>query len=161
MASSSARPCGAPPKKGVAMRNHLRSLLLVAVATGATATSISPATADLMFMGLGTLPDTTHSSASAVSADGEVVVGQASPPNGPNQAFIWTRVGGMVGLGDQLGVTGSAAYAVSADGSVIVGAPGFRWTQSGGIVWFGGVASGVSADGSVVVGSTNGEPFRW
>lgn len=73
----------------------------------------------------------------------------------------------------------SLAYGVSSDGSVVVGESfssyqeAFRWTELGGMVGLGdlatgsnmSVARGVSADGSVVVGvsSTSGgdRPFRW
>ena len=149
----------------------------------------SPAFADLAtFQGLGHLPGgfVSASGASAVSADGSVVVGYSYSGSG-QEAFRWTQSAGMVGMGD-LGGGGfqSAARDVSADGSVVVGygssASGpeaFRWTQAGGMVGLGDLpggppsfyssfysrAHGVSADGSVVVGQGAGvsglEAFRW
>jgi len=94
-----------------------------------------------MFRGLGFLPGQSESYATAVSADGCVVVGTApymkamtddlkpggdySLPvtSGPDlyQAFRWTQGGGMVGLGFIPGMNDSRGVAVSADGSVVVG----------------------------------------
>jgi probable HAF family extracellular repeat protein len=78
---------------------------------------------------LGSLPGgdfECQSFATAVSADGSVVVGFASSDNSPyrfdGEAFRWTESTGMVALGDLPGGEfQSAAYGVSADGSVIVG----------------------------------------
>jgi probable HAF family extracellular repeat protein len=138
-----------------------------------------------LFMGLGDLPGGTFSSyATAVSADGSVVVGLGSSTPG-GQAFRWTQTGGMIGLGDLPGGNfHSVANGVSDDGTVVVGSsnnflecggvgpcryrPGaFRWTQAGGMTLLGTYgtiagASDASADGSVVVGGTryNGG-FRW
>jgi probable HAF family extracellular repeat protein len=142
------------------------------------------------FMGLGDLSGGPFNSyATAVSADGKVVVGRSAirdqiltlPPIPPGyQAFRWSPAGGMAGLGYLPGGDQSAAMGVSADGTVVVGASetsdgneGFRWTQDGGMVGLGYLASadyfsvayGVSADGTAVVGSSdsgNGsEAFRW
>lgn len=134
------------------------------------------------FQGLGDLPGGTfNSAASAVSADGSVVVGASYSSNGL-EAFRWSSSTGMVGIGDfPGGGFSSVAYGVSADGTVIVGTgeggeyPGneipFRWTAAG-MVSIGdttggatpGFAYGVSADGSVVVGrdrNVNDVAFRW
>ncbi|MGE0536392.1 MAG: PEP-CTERM sorting domain-containing protein [Pirellulales bacterium] len=123
------------------------------------------------FQGLGDLPGGTFLSlANAVSADGNVVVGQSRSASGL-EAFRWTSGGGMLGLGDLPGGTfQSAAQGVSADGSVVVGegwklagSEAFRWTSGGGMVGLGDLPSSavaVSADGSVVVGSSS-EAFRW
>ncbi len=129
------------------------------------------------FQGLGYLPGGSFSSsASAVSSDGPVVVGDAG-----YQAFRWSSGGGMVGLGMLPGDFHSRAHGVSSDGSVVVGnssggfEKAFRWTSGGGMVDLGylpggnwrSAASGVSSDGSVVVGfsdSASGfaaEAFRW
>lgn len=120
---------------------------------------------------LGTL-GTGYSTASAVSADGRVVVGNVG-----NHAFRWTVSDGMVDLG-----AGTArAVGVSADGSVVIGdafsnngvRSAFRWTQNGGITNLDTLGSrdsytvGLSADGSVVIGDSitqNGSvyhAFRW
>ncbi|GCL47825.1 PEP-CTERM sorting domain-containing protein [Microcystis aeruginosa] len=132
------------------------------------------------FQGLGFLPGGSFSTASGVSADGSVVVGESSSANG-REAFRWTQATGMVGLGDLPGgFFNSQPFGVSGDGSVVVGESSsangfeaFRWTQGTGMVGlgdfpgggFGSIARGVSADGSVVVGygfSANGqEAFRW
>lgn len=133
-----------------------------------------------VMVGLGYLPGDGFGSsswASGVSADGSVVVGDAS--NGSyTQAFRWTG-GMMTGLGDLSGsVFGSSASGVSADGSVVVGmarnvfaSEAFRWT-GGVMVGLGylpggssSFANAVSADGLVVVGGSSstlgGQAFRW
>lgn len=114
------------------------------------------------------------SAASAVSADGSVVVGfwGGYAPIETQRPFRWTAEGGMVDLGG-LGT----AHDVSADGSVIVGQryvaskgyEAFRWTEEGGMVGLGGhvpgafdsKAFGVSEDGSLVVGSSDWSAFLW
>lgn len=106
---------------------------------------------------------TFETSASAVSADGSVVVGQsvASTLEG-GRAFRWTTNGGF----EQLTDSRSFANGISADGTTIIGSIGehgstraFRWTEAGGLVELGmldGEASAdaydVSADGAVIVG---------
>jgi probable HAF family extracellular repeat protein len=92
--------------------------------------------------GLGDLPGGAfQSSATAISASGEVIVGYSQSASG-GEAFRWEAVSGMQGLGDLPGgVFGSGAYAVSADGSVIVGAghsdapdnEAFIWTEAEGM----------------------------
>jgi probable HAF family extracellular repeat protein len=159
------------------MRSNLCAFLAVLLSFSA---SVSAAT----LTPLGDLPGGDFRSvATGVSADGSTVVGYSGLGAG-QQAFRWTRGGGMVGLGDLPGGTfESSAKAVSADGSVVVGwgtwgASGlgreaFRWTSGGGMVGLGDLpggvfyseAGGVSADGSVVVGtgrSASGyEAYRW
>lgn len=137
----------------------------------------------MTFTPLGFLPDSFYSDATAVSADGSVVVGFNRKNNGDGEAYRWTQGTGMVGLGDFAGGSFySTATGVSADGSLVVGYGStisgfgdrpFRWTQATGLValpldpnWsFSRFASGVSADGAVVAGyrfSANGpEGFRW
>ncbi len=87
------------------------------------------------FVDLGDLPGGRGLSvATAVSADGSVVVGYSDSAFG-QQAFRWTLAGGMAGLGDLPdGTFLSTARGVSADGAVVVGdsaaADGqyaFRW----------------------------------
>ncbi len=73
---------------------------------------------------LGTLPQGNFSSANAISADGSVVVGQATNPgiSQPDQAFRWTAGTGIVSLGDLPNIdSNSIAFDVSGDGSIIVG----------------------------------------
>jgi probable HAF family extracellular repeat protein len=105
-------------------------------------------------------------SASDVSADGSVVVGQVG-----SQAFRWTHETGIVGLGDfPRGPFYSLANAVSADGSIVVGRgatdfctrgcrnifPPFRWTQASGMTRVNmGTAIDISGDGSVIVGGSS------
>jgi probable HAF family extracellular repeat protein len=118
------------------------------------------------------------SSATAVSADGSVIVGRATSEAGiiNGEAFRWTADDGMVGLGDLPGGSFiSAAFDMSDDGAVVVGQgttinglQAFRWTAASGMVGLGGSALtgyGVSADGSVIVGqasSTIGsQAFYW
>jgi probable HAF family extracellular repeat protein len=74
------------------------------------------------FQGLGGLHLTVQSSgATAVNADGSVVVGQSLSASG-DEAFLWTESGGMQGLGDLSGGPfASSAAGVSDDGLVVVG----------------------------------------
>lgn len=123
---------------------------------------------------LGKLSGDLYSTAKAVSADGNTVVGQSLANFVQGQAYRWTQAGGMVGLGQLGGSTSSEATGVSADGNVVVGNASsnagnrvFRWTQAGSMVDLGvlGNARGssnpaVSADGNVVVGASLGA-FRW
>jgi uncharacterized membrane protein len=76
--------------------------------------------------GLGLLPDAVYGTASAMTGDGSVVVGNCiyslTPPL-PEEAFRWTAARGMEALGDLPGgMLHSYAADVSADGSIIVGA---------------------------------------
>jgi probable HAF family extracellular repeat protein len=130
------------------------------------------------------LPGTTQGDASAVSGDGNVVVGISDD----RRAFRWTPSSGTVALDIPPGKVGSRANDVSADGSVVVGivvesgAPeAFRWTASGDMSGLGFLAPpppgisvavseafGVSPDGSAIVGWSTaglvldfGEAFRW
>ncbi len=122
-------------------------------------------------LGLGDLPGGSFSSvATAVSADGSVVVGRGNSSFG-DEAFRWTQAGGMVGLGDLPGgIFFSGATAVSADGSVIIGISGgaFIWDVTHGIRslkdvlvndygldltgWVLYAAMDISADGRTIVG---------
>ncbi|NBF11410.1 autotransporter domain-containing protein [Pseudomonas sp. Fl4BN1] len=125
--------------------------------------------------------------ASAVSADGSTVVGQADTEDSNSRAFRWnSALGAMQDLGtlrnDNRGWSGASA--VSADGSTVVGLAdtedgpirAFRWNSALGAMqdlgtlrndnrgWSG--ASAVSADGSTVVGGAdtedgNSRAFRW
>ena len=126
-------------------------------------------------VGLGDLPGGKFkSAASAVSADGSVVVGWSNSASG-REAIRWTREDGIVGLGDLPGgMFKSWATAVSADGLVVVGGSGptnggraFVWTPASGmrnfkdvlendfgldVPWWPKRAYGISADGATIVG---------
>jgi len=141
---------------------------------------ISPSNA-ASFQGLVHLTGGSCSEATAVSADGSVVVGTSCTASGV-QAFRWTATGGIVGVPIPEGLIKSWATDVSADGnfvvgygrkndSVLYGYEGFRWYVSGNIdrIAAPGVnitAVGISGDGSIVVGTSWGtgieeEAFRW
>lgn len=133
-------------------------------------------------VGLGFLPGHQGSSATAISADGAVIVGASG--HATEEAFRWTELNGMMGLGFLPGDNRSVANAVNGDGSVVVGYSSngggdnraFYWTTSDSMrsladvltaagVNLGGweltFAMGVSADGSIVVGngvSPDGDP---
>ena len=137
------------------------------------------------FRGLRSLPgDVQPLAATAISADGRVVVGYGNSPRGV-EAFRWQVGGSTEPLGDLGGgVFRSEANAVSADGSVIVGVANyepttsageaFRWTADSGMVGLGFIqgtdsrnscAFGISDDG-VIVGTNfdvygRSRAFRW
>lgn len=135
----------------------------------------------LFFGGLGYLPggSSPSSRASAVSADGSVIVGASTSANSGEEGFRWTMATGMVGLGFLPGGTYSAANFVSDDGQVIVGTVGFandpsrqagafRWTEATGMTDLGVLpgavitwAQAMSRDGRFVVGRSGAEAFRW
>ncbi len=133
-----------------------------------------------VFTGLGDLPGgNVFSRAFGVSSDGQTVVGESEIDGRRNEAFRWTKSGGMQGLGQLSGAYfDTVAYAVSSDGKTVVGRgnrgsglEAFRWTESGGMQGLGYLvvggdpyseAYGVSADGKAVVGYTGiSEAFRW
>ncbi|RIK71970.1 MAG: PEP-CTERM sorting domain-containing protein [Planctomycetota bacterium] len=145
-------------------------------------------TPDEGMVSLGRLEGHSGSLASAVSADGSVVVGTSLLGASSGEPFRWASTTGMQPLDTRSigNFVGGDASAVSADGSVVVGAnhngfffggprPAFRWTAEG-TVDLGDLPGGdavaraedVSADGSVIVGwSSTGvsslytEAFRW
>jgi probable HAF family extracellular repeat protein len=159
-----------------------KSLLLVFVSVVAFVTA-TPATSrpQCFFQGLGFLPGGRASDATGVSANGRVVVGEATGATGSSQAFRWTAASGMVGLGFLPEASDSFANGVNADGTVVVGfdinhpppppssSQAFRWTAASGMVGLGflpggiqrSAANGVNADGTVVVGRSDGQAFRW
>lgn len=118
--------------------------------------------------------------ASAVSADGSVIVGTLTRPTDQypgamEEAFRWTKEAGPQSLGDlpEGDNSGDAlaerllrATGVSADGSVIVGhdlkhGEAFRWSKGGGMRGLGRLPGGeqswafaVSADGVTIVGAS-------
>jgi probable HAF family extracellular repeat protein len=139
-------------------------------------------------VGLGDLPGGSfHSKASAVSADGSVVVGFGTSASG-QEAFRWTEEEGMVGLGDfPGGVFRSAAGSVSADGSIVLGygysdsgLQTFIWDHVRGMRnlsdilvnhlgldltgWTGIHVGGLSTDGRVIIGdgtNPSGDTEAW
>jgi probable HAF family extracellular repeat protein len=156
------------------------------LALAAVLAAASPVAAEPTFSGLGDPEDSFV--AGGVSADGSVVVGQASmsliPPNPSPQldrAFRWTEAGGIQNLGELPGGGAhSNAYGVSSDGEVVVGrslsasgGEAFRWTAATGIVGLGDLpggsfqssAYGVSDDGTIAVGqgrsATGTEAVIW
>lgn len=64
-----------------------------------------------------------NAAAEAVSSDGKVLAGNCSPLSGVgNEAFAWSKSGGLVRLGDfEGGSTYSMAYDISGDGRLVVG----------------------------------------
>lgn len=110
---------------------------------------------------------TFSSKATGVSADGNVIGGEAYVNDGTSdtvEAFRWTAETGWQGLGKLVGA--SYAYAISDDGSTIVGGSGpnaYRWTASSGMValprlnesWT-ATAYATSADGAATVGFNAG-----
>jgi uncharacterized membrane protein len=118
---------------------------------------------------LGQIPNSEHTFAQNISADGTTIVGEDYNVI----AFRWTEQSGFESL-PPLGIP----WATSADGSVIVGQSvqgAYRWTRNGGPVYVPEIAGGavaesatdVSADGSVLVGNgianggQTGVVYRW
>lgn len=133
------------------------------------------------FHGLGYLTGGSCSEATAVSADGSVVVGTSCTASGV-QAFRWTALEGIVGIPIPEGLIESWGVDVSADGkfvlcygrrsdSVPYGYEGFLWHISGAIERIAAsglnvTIKGISGDGSIVIGTSWGvgideEAFRW
>lgn len=121
------------------------------------------------------------SKAMALSADGKVVVGNASSSPDPI-VFRWTRESGFLPLSQPNWQTILYLYGISANGSVVVGTGNHTYGQNlvrgEGFLWNGTTAGlgllegghysygiGVSGDGKVAVGygdSSNGiEALRW
>lgn len=99
---------------------------------------------------LGALPGRSGSLASAISADGGVVVGSSAddmanlalPDEGEIKGFIWHRRSGLMAeIANSLGGGMTMPTAVSSDGKIVVGVAtdgqhrrhAFRWTQEGGM----------------------------
>jgi probable HAF family extracellular repeat protein len=130
---------------------------------------------------IGTLQGSNYSDATAVSADGLVIVGRSDSTLGGTRAFRWDAGSGMQSLGVIQGKDYSYARGANADGSVIVGYSGdsldtntraFRWTLAGGMQDLGTLAGyrssfavTTSANGSIVAGSCEGlgtvDAFLW
>ena len=106
---------------------------------------------------LGRLPGHTSSFARAVSADGQVVVGESSGP-GSGGVFKWTETSGMQEIGSPSDIYRlSSALALSADGS-IVGGRGFGPAGSGPAIWT--EADGVTMLGPAPAGTSGGYVFE-
>ncbi|MGE3510304.1 MAG: PEP-CTERM sorting domain-containing protein [Vicinamibacterales bacterium] len=128
---------------------------------------------------LGQLPGGGSSAATAISADGRVVVGASG-----TSAFRWSSQDGMQTLGTLPFPWSfeSVATSVSGDGTVVVGygtnllskgfpTCAFRWTAASGMVplgpppvpgtLIGSAANGVSIDGSLIVGYREFSACRW
>jgi uncharacterized membrane protein len=118
--------------------------------------------------GIGFLPGGNISQATAVSGNGQVIVGSSNDgPGRPTVAFRSTPQG-LVALGDLPGgIEDGIANDVSFDGSTIVGRSnsangyeGFRWTEAGGMEPLGDLPGGMfrstpldlTDDGSTVIG---------
>lgn len=117
---------------------------------------------------LGFLPGATESRASAVSADGSVIVG-ISGSSGEDIAFRWED-GLMTSLGELPGgEVGSWAKEVSPDGSIVVGYSSSSLGMMEAFRWENDILTGlnlgiffgidVSADGSVIVGGQADSPL--
>ncbi|MCG8405378.1 MAG: hypothetical protein MI923_09290 [Phycisphaerales bacterium] len=125
--------------------------------------------------------DFNESVAGAISANGRVILGYSSSPEG-NQSFRWTRLGGFAPLETPSdSINFAAATGLSSDGSVIIGRAmtkspsrfmAFRWTERDGYQFFNvpslekesAWATDISNDGRVIVGlvSMAGDrTFRW
>ncbi|MFT3836646.1 MAG: hypothetical protein QM723_06590 [Myxococcaceae bacterium] len=146
-----------------------------AASGGGAATGGGAACTVATFVGLGQAEPGASTFATAVSRDGNTVVGFAAMVSaGPSEAFRWRADSGFELLGDLPGSAfSSTAWGVSADGTVVVGTsnsgnatcPGqqdeaFRWTAATGMTGLGDLPSGcfysyayaIDADGSVVAG---------
>lgn len=122
-----------------------------------------------------------ESQASAITPDGQYVVGFSKISFASDHAFRWSAATGMVDLGEIPGFgtreQNIKARAISADGTIVVGQssagtiPGqqaFRWTASGGMQGLGDLvetvpsqfsrmrsfANAISGDGSVIAGDS-------
>lgn len=155
--------------------SHLHMLRAV-IACSAMGTAVLNAQSTII--GLGRLSPTDNAHATAISADGLVVVGYSEPPSGGSaRGFRWTQSGGAVEVSALSGYTQSTKpTGVSGDGSVIVGESinasssfhAFRWTV-GGTTDLGTLSGGesltyapaVSQNGLVVVGTSGSAGFRW
>jgi probable HAF family extracellular repeat protein len=166
------------------MRSSTRSITLVWAAVASIAAA-APSRADVSFRGIGhTDTELFENAAYGLSANGQVLVGYYTPPDGPH-GFRWTLAEGLIGLGlIQEGDINSTARAASADGTFVIGDgaklrghDAFRWSAASGMVSLGNLrgvarffgnstAHDVSDDGAVVVGVSenpdfNGEAFLW
>lgn len=126
-------------------------------------------------VGLGDLDGGSERSfATAVSADGSVVVGEATSAGSTGgEAFVWTIDEGMIGLGEHTRLAQSTATDVSSDGLVVVGfgwgaigplrsPSGFRYRSDGNAtdhLCFTPLAT--DATGKTIVGTSGGVATIW
>ena len=112
----------------------------------------------------------TSATATAISRDGAVVVGEAQNDSGERQSFRWSAASGIVSLAPVATGVLDHGIRLNADGSVLFGtqkpsagnapASAFRWTQATGVSDLanapaaGSVIQDTSADGSIAVGFT-------
>ena len=106
----------------------MAAAVIAVIAPRAPASPVPAAAPAARFQGLGDLPGGEFQSlAAGVSADGSVVVGTGRSDLG-DEAFRWTRAGGLQRLGaleaGPDGLIHSSATGVSADGNVVVGYSG-------------------------------------
>lgn len=152
------------------------AILFTSLCTANTAVNAAP-----IITNLGSIPGGIETSPSGLSADGTIVVGNATSSTGVLRAFRWTASTGAQDLGPSDPAVNSFSQGVSSNGSVVVGATygssgqtsAFRWTSATGMQDIGllsagsaAQANGVSADGSVVVGAASTSSnvslsFRW
>lgn len=167
---------------GSSWRDRATALVVVA-AMGVESWAAPPSITGIGFLEpLDDSPATRYSTASGVSDDGSVAVGEQGwfsySTYGVRRAVRWTRGGGLQDLGVFAGHTDSTASGVSADGRVVIGTSSFRqwavptrwrafrWTAETGMRDIGSHPEGTfrvgsqawatSANGSVVVGSNFG-----
>jgi probable HAF family extracellular repeat protein len=95
---------------------------------------------------LGSLGTGLGSLATAVNADGSVVVGAAAVAGGGTHAFRWTQATGMQDLGAPQGIKWTTATAISDDGSIIIGYGDPTVAENGSFGW---------------TQSASSRPFRW
>jgi probable HAF family extracellular repeat protein len=132
-------------------------------------------------LNLGAFNSAGTSSASAISADGLVVIGTSSTANG-DRAFKWSLQSGLENLGSLNNNFSSTALGTNSNGSVVVGssvvsnqftAHGFLWKTASGMSdldTLGGTypssqAFATSGNGEIVVGTSSSysgtTAFRW
>ena len=128
-------------------------------------------------VGIGTLPGYSRSAAAGVSADGALVVANATLGITGNAFLYDVALGTRTDLG-HLFPGGSSpstgAIGISADGTTVLGTSSgggqtraFRWTAGGGMVDLDPGTAGatealaMSSDGSFVLGRLDGDPARW
>lgn len=138
---------------------------VVLAACSAALTTAALRAQPAQFVPLGFLPGNSWTQATAISADGSVVVGRAL--GSPTRGFRWTSATGIQALSTPAGFDDAEPNAVSGDGAVIAGdciafsASACVWPTATAPQTLSGLpgaescgASGISANGAVIVGST-------